>query len=52
MEYSRSTYLNRLIDRRRDGLIKVIIGTRRAGKSYLMNELFFNYLIQSGVYFV
>ncbi len=49
MEYSRAIYLNRLIDRRRDGLIKVITGTRRAGKSYLMNELFFNYLLQSGV---
>lgn len=49
MEYSRSTYLKRLIDRQRDGLIKVITGTRRAGKSYLMNELFFNYLLQSGV---
>ena len=49
MEYSRKGYLNRLIERRQNGLIKVITGARRAGKSYLMNQLYYSYLLQSGV---
>lgn len=49
MEYSRKGYLSRLIERRQNGLIKVITGARRAGKSYLMNQLYYSYLLQSGV---
>ena len=49
MEYSRDKYLNRLIDRKGNGLIKVITGARRAGKSYLMNELYYKYLLNEGV---
>ena len=49
MEYSREIYVNRLIDRKENGLIKVITGARRSGKSYLMNELFFKYLLNTGV---
>ena len=49
MEYSREVYLNRLIDRKQNGLIKVITGARRAGKSFLMNELYYKYLLNSGV---
>ena len=49
MEYSRKGYLYRLIERRQNGLIKVITGARRAGKSYLMNQLYYSYLLQSGV---
>ena len=49
MEYSREIYLNRLIDRKQNGLIKVITGARRVGKSYLMNELYYKYLLNSGV---
>lgn len=49
MEYSREIYVNRLIDRRENGLIKVITGARRSGKSYLMNELFYKYLLNTGV---
>ena len=49
MDYSRKTYLNRLIERKQNGLIKVITGARRAGKSYLMNQLYYDYLLQSGV---
>jgi predicted AAA+ superfamily ATPase len=49
MEYSREVYLNRLIERKENGLIKVITGARRAGKSYLMNELYYKYLLNSGV---
>lgn len=49
MEYSRDLYLNRLIERKQNGLIKVITGARRAGKSYLLNELYYKYLLNSGV---
>ena len=49
MEYDRKNYLNRLIDRKENGLIKVITGARRAGKSYLMNELYYKYLLNNGV---
>ncbi|MCR5209115.1 MAG: ATP-binding protein [Lachnospiraceae bacterium] len=49
MEYSREIYVSRLIDRRENGLIKVITGARRSGKSYLMNELFYKYLLNTGV---
>lgn len=49
MEYSREVYLNRLIDRKQNGLIKVITGARRAGKSYLLNELYYKYLLNTGV---
>ena len=49
MEISRSTYLTRLIERKHNGLIKVITGIRRCGKSYLLNTLFYRHLIESGV---
>ncbi len=49
MEYSREVYINRLIERKENGLIKVITGARRAGKSYLMNELYYKYLLNTGV---
>lgn len=49
MEYSRERYLNRLIARKQNGLIKVITGARRAGKSYLLNELYYKYLLNTGV---
>ena len=45
----RDEYLNKLIDRKENGLIKVITGIRRCGKSFLLFNLFYNYLIQSGV---
>lgn len=45
----RDVYLNRLISRKENGLIKIITGIRRCGKSYLLNELFVNYLKESGV---
>ena len=45
----RDIYLNKLISRRENGLIKIITGIRRCGKSYLLNELFVNYLKESGV---
>lgn len=45
----RDEYLRRLIDKRENGLIKVITGIRRCGKSFLLFNLFFDYLIESGV---
>lgn len=49
MEIKRDFYLNRLIEAKNDGLIKVVTGIRRCGKSYLLNTLFYNYLIECGV---
>ena len=49
MEIKRDYYLNKLIEAKNDGLIKVITGIRRCGKSYLLNMLFYNYLLESGV---
>ena len=45
----RNDYLKRLIDRMGNGMIKVITGIRRCGKSYLLFEIFYNYLLENGV---
>lgn len=45
----REHYLQKLIDRRENGLIKVITGLRRCGKSFLLFELFYHYLLRDGV---
>lgn len=49
MEIKRDYYLKKLIDARNDGLIKVITGIRRCGKSYLLNTIFYNYLLKDGI---
>lgn len=49
MEITRNKYLNELKQRMHNGLVKVITGMRRSGKSYLMNEIFYRYLLNSGV---
>ncbi len=49
MEINRDHYLNQLISRKQNGLIKVITGIRRCGKSYLLNTIFYNYLVSIGV---
>ena len=49
MEIRRDFYLNKLIKRKSNGLIKVITGIRRCGKSYLLNNLFYHHLLESGV---
>lgn len=49
MEIKRDYYLNKLIKRKNNGLIKVVTGIRRCGKSYLLNTLFYNHLLESGV---
>ena len=45
----RDSYLQKIIDRKENGLIKVITGIRRCGKSFLLFNLFYDYLIDSGV---
>ena len=45
----RDYYLQKLIDRKENGMIKVITGIRRCGKSYLLFRLFYDHLLQSGV---
>ena len=49
MDIKRDMYLNQLISKKNNGLVKVITGIRRCGKSYLLFELYYNHLIQSGV---
>ncbi|MBO7678107.1 MAG: ATP-binding protein [Thermoguttaceae bacterium] len=49
MEIQRDVYLNRLIRRENNGLIKIVTGVRRCGKSYLLLRLFHNYLLAKGV---
>lgn len=49
MEIKRDYYLNKLIRRKHNGLIKVITGVRRCGKSYLLNTLFYNHLLNNGI---
>ena len=44
-----NSYLDKLIKRKNNGLIKVITGIRRCGKSYLLNNLFYHHLLESGV---
>lgn len=48
-EIKRDGYLQRLIDKKENGLIKVITGIRRCGKSYLLFYLYHDYLISQGV---
>lgn len=48
-EIKRDLYLQKLIDRKENGEIKVITGIRRCGKSYLLFNLYYNYLLQNGV---
>lgn len=45
----RDIYLNRLIERRENGMIKVVTGIRRCGKSYLLFRLYYDYLLHAGV---
>ncbi len=49
IDISRDTYLKELIDRRESGLIKIVSGVRRCGKSYLLNKIFRGYLVEDGV---
>ena len=49
MEIKRALYLNRIISFMWDGQVKVITGIRRCGKSYLLRNIFYNYLIEQGI---
>ena len=48
-EIKRDNYLNKLISKKNNGLIKVITGIRRCGKSYLLFNLYYDHLIHEGV---
>ncbi len=49
MVIKRDYYLTRLIEHKNNGMVKIITGVRRCGKSYLLNTLFYNHLRESGV---
>ena len=49
MEIKRDYYLNKLISKRNNKLIKIVTGIRRCGKSYLLDPIFKNYLLDNGV---
>ena len=49
MIIKRDFYLNQLIDSKHNGMIKVITGIKRSGKSYLLFELFNDYLLNDNV---
>lgn len=45
----RNEYLNKLISRRENGMIKILTGIRRCGKSFILDPIFKDYLISDGV---
>ena len=49
MEFKREKYLQQLINKKENSLIKVITGARRSGKSYLLNNIYYNYLLSTGI---
>ena len=49
MEIKRDYYLKELVDRIDNQLIKIVTGIRRCGKSYLLNVIFKNYLLEQGI---
>ena len=49
MEIHRDIYLNKLISKKHNGLIKVVTGMRRCGKSYLLFNLFKEHLVEEGI---
>ena len=49
MEISRPIYLNQLISVMHNGMIKIVTGVRRCGKSYLLFHIFHDWLVQQGV---
>ena len=48
MEIERNSYLQQLILRKDNGMIKVITGVRRCGKSFLLFQIFEKYLLKNG----
>lgn len=47
---NRQRYLQKLINRRDNGEIKIVTGSRRCGKSWLLKKIYYNYLIENGVH--
>lgn len=45
----RNDYLNKILLRKENGLIKILTGVKECGKSYMLNIIFYNYLIENGV---
>lgn len=49
MQINRDFYLQKLVDRKHNQMIKVITGISRCGKSYLLNTLFYQHLLSAGI---
>lgn len=49
MKIKREYYLNKLIQHKKNGLVKIVTGVRRCGKSYLLFQLFRDHLLESGI---
>ena len=49
MKIKRDTYLQKLIGKKNNGLIKILTGIRRCGKSYLLDPIFRNHLKNEGI---
>ena len=49
MDIKRDKYLQQLIDSQGNGLIKIVTGIRRCGKSYLLFKLFVDHLLATGI---
>lgn len=50
MIIKRNRYLKQIITKKRDGMIKIVTGIRRCGKSYLLNVLFRKHLLEEGIH--
>lgn len=48
-EIKRDRYLNKIIDKRENGLIKIVTGIRRCGKSFLLDPIYKDYLLANGI---
>ena len=46
---ARNDYLNKILLRKENGLIKILTGVKVCGKSYILNIIFYNYLIENGI---
>ena len=49
LRINREIYLNQLVNKQNNGLVKIITGIRRCGKSFLLDPIFKEYLISEGV---
>ena len=49
MVIKRDRYLKQIVAKEKDGMIKIVTGIRRCGKSYLLNNIFYRHLLSDGV---